>query len=76
MASDGGVFTFGDAVYAGSLGATKLNAPIVAIGIGFDLAHPNYTLVAADGGVFTFGTAPFFGSGAPASPRDSVVAIN
>jgi plastocyanin len=76
VASDGGVFTFGDAAYAGSLGATKLNAPIVGIGPSLDLLHPGYLLVASDGGVFTFGSAHFFGSAAPASPPNSVVAIN
>ncbi|HVF32182.1 MAG TPA: superoxide dismutase family protein [Acidimicrobiales bacterium] len=59
-AADGGVFAFGDAPYAGSLGAQPLNAPIVAIestptGLG-------YWLFAADGGVFSFGDAPFLGS--------------
>jgi Cu/Zn superoxide dismutase len=59
-AADGGVFAFGDAPYAGGLGAAPLNAPIVAIaptptGLG-------YWLVAADGGVFAFGDAPFLGS--------------
>jgi len=76
VAADGGVFTFGDAAYEGSLGATKLNAPIVGIGVGLDPLHPGYTMVAADGGVFTFGSSPFLGSAAPASPRNSVVAIN
>ncbi len=32
MASDGGVFSFGDAVFYGSEGGTHLNAPIVGIG--------------------------------------------
>jgi hypothetical protein len=31
MASDGGVFTFGDAGFFGSEGGTSLNAPIVGI---------------------------------------------
>ncbi len=32
VGSDGGVFAYGDAGFAGSLGGTHLNAPIVAIG--------------------------------------------
>jgi hypothetical protein len=32
VASDGGVFSFGDAVFYGSTGAIHLNQPIVAIG--------------------------------------------
>jgi hypothetical protein len=31
VASDGGIFTFGDATFSGSEGATHLNAPIVGI---------------------------------------------
>jgi hypothetical protein len=31
VASDGGIFTFGDAAFSGSLGAVALNAPIVGI---------------------------------------------
>ena len=59
-AADGGVFAFGDAVYAGGLGAGPLNAPIVAMA-----ATPTglgYWLFASDGGVFAFGDAPFLGS--------------
>jgi hypothetical protein len=54
VAADGGVFTFGDARFFGSLGNLTLNAPIVGI-----TASPDGGgdfLVAADGGVFTFGT--------------------
>jgi len=32
VASDGGIFTFGDAGYLGSMGSKHLNAPIVGIG--------------------------------------------
>jgi hypothetical protein len=62
VAADGGVFTFGDASFEGSLGSIALNAPIVGMA-----PTPNghgYWLVAADGGIFTFGDAPFEGSGA------------
>jgi hypothetical protein len=31
VASDGGIFSFGDATFAGSMGATRLNQPIVAM---------------------------------------------
>jgi len=31
VASDGGVFAFGDATYDGSMGGTHLNAPVVGI---------------------------------------------
>jgi hypothetical protein len=58
--SDGGVFTFGDAGFEGSLGGTHLNAPIVGMASTPD-GH-GYWLVAADGGVFSGGDATFYGS--------------
>ncbi|TMK43327.1 MAG: choice-of-anchor D domain-containing protein, partial [Actinobacteria bacterium] len=60
VASDGGVFGFGDAGFFGSTGGIALNKPIVAAA-----ASPTgkgYWLVASDGGVFGFGDAGFFGS--------------
>jgi hypothetical protein len=59
-ASDGGVFTFGDARFYGSTGAMHLNQPIV--GIARTPSRKGYWLVASDGGVFTFGDARFYGS--------------
>ena len=60
VASDGGVFAFGDATYHGSMGGTRLNAPVVGMASTPDGA--GYWLVAADGGVFTFGDATYHGS--------------
>jgi hypothetical protein len=60
VASDGGVFSFGEAGFYGSMGGTPLNAPIVAMAAGPDQA--GYWLVASDGGVFSFGDAKFYGS--------------
>ena len=34
VASDGGIFNFGDAGFLGSMGGRPLNAPIVGIGSG------------------------------------------
>jgi hypothetical protein len=62
VASDGGIFSFGDARFFGSTGALKLNQPIV--GMARPPAGDGYWLVAADGGIFSFGGAPFLGSGA------------
>jgi hypothetical protein len=59
VASDGGVFAFGDAKYYGSMGGIRLNQPIV--GMAPDDATGGYWLVASDGGVFSF-NAPFYGS--------------
>jgi hypothetical protein len=58
-ARDGGVFTFGDAHFSGSLGSVRLAAPIVGITARFD---GGYWLVGADEGIFTFGGAPFLGT--------------
>jgi hypothetical protein len=60
VASDGGIFTFGDAGFFGSTGAVVLNKPIVGMAATPD-GH-GYWLVASDGGIFTFGDAGFFGS--------------
>jgi hypothetical protein len=59
-ASDGGVFAFGDASFYGSMGGTRLNAPVVGMAATPD--GKGYWLAAADGGVFSFGSAPFEGS--------------
>ena len=48
VASDGGIFTFGDTGFYRSPGGTKLNAPVVGIATSPDGA--GYTLAAADGG--------------------------
>jgi L,D-peptidoglycan transpeptidase YkuD (ErfK/YbiS/YcfS/YnhG family) len=60
VASDGGVFTFGDAAFYGSTGAIKLNRPVVGIAPTPD--GNGYWLVASDGGVFSYGDASFQGS--------------
>ncbi|NNN13499.1 MAG: hypothetical protein HKL81_07130, partial [Acidimicrobiaceae bacterium] len=60
VASDGGVFSFGDAGYYGSMGGKTLNAPVVGISAG--PGGKGYWLVASDGGVFTFGDSGYFGS--------------
>jgi hypothetical protein len=60
VATDGGIFTFGDAQFVGSTGAIHLNQPIVGMAATPD--GNGYWLVASDGGIFTFGDAQFFGS--------------
>ena len=60
VAADGGVFSFGDAGFRGSMGGTRLNQPVV--GIAATGTSNGYWMVAADGGVFTFGDAIFYGS--------------
>jgi N-acetylmuramoyl-L-alanine amidase len=60
VASDGGVFSFGDAVFSGSAGALSLNAPVVGMAATQD--GGGYWLVASDGGIFSYGDATFAGS--------------
>jgi hypothetical protein len=59
VASDGGIFSFGDARFQGSTGSIHLNKPIV--GMATDSTTGGYWLVASDGGIFSF-NAPFDGS--------------
>ncbi|MHB1709928.1 MAG: hypothetical protein ACYCV7_00795, partial [Acidimicrobiales bacterium] len=60
VASDGGIFAFGDANFAGSIGGQALNKPIVGMAPAPD--GKGYWLVASDGGIFAYGDAGFFGS--------------
>ncbi|MGH9021679.1 MAG: hypothetical protein ACRDV9_01020, partial [Acidimicrobiia bacterium] len=60
VATDGGIFSYGDANFHGSTGAITLNKPILAMA-----ATPSglgYWIVASDGGVFAYGDATFHGS--------------
>jgi hypothetical protein len=59
VGADGGIFALGDAAFDGSMGDTRLNAPVQSLvpdgdGVG-------YWLVASDGGIFAF-AADFKGS--------------
>ena len=60
MASDGGIFAYGDAGFFGSAGGIQLNKPVV--GMATDVATGGYWLVASDGGIFAY-NAPFDGAG-------------
>jgi hypothetical protein len=60
VASDGGIFSFGDARFHGSTGSITLNRPIV--GISVTPSGKGYWMVATDGGIFAFGDARFYGS--------------
>ncbi len=59
-AADGGVFAQGNAGFYGSLGALRLQGPVVGMAPTPD--GRGYWLVALDGGVFSFGDAAFYGS--------------
>ncbi|MHB8682092.1 MAG: protease pro-enzyme activation domain-containing protein, partial [Acidimicrobiales bacterium] len=60
VASDGGIFTFGQLGYFGSMGGTRLAKPVVGMAATPD--GRGYWLVASDGGIFTFGQLGYFGS--------------
>jgi hypothetical protein len=60
VASDGGIFSYGDAAFLGSRGGQPLNKPIVGMAATPD--GGGYWLVASDGGIFSYGDAAFFGS--------------
>jgi hypothetical protein len=60
VASDGGVFNYGDAGFYGSAGNIQLNKPIVGMAATPD--GKGYWLVASDGGIFNYGDAVFHGS--------------
>jgi hypothetical protein len=60
VASDGGIFAFGDAGFHGSMGGHQLNAAIVGMAATPD--GGGYWEVASDGGIFSFGDAAFWGS--------------
>jgi hypothetical protein len=73
VASDGGIFSFGDARFFGSTGNRRLAQPIV--GMTPTPSGNGYWLVASDGGVFSFGDAPFLGSAAGPSLFSPAVGI-
>ncbi len=60
VASDGGIFSFGNLPFCGSMGGQPLNRPIVGIASTPD--GGGYWEVASDGGIFAFGDATFHGS--------------
>jgi hypothetical protein len=60
VASDGGIFNYGDAPFHGSAGSLPLNKPVVGMAPTSD--GGGYWLVATDGGIFNYGDATFYGS--------------
>jgi hypothetical protein len=62
VASGGGVFTFGDATYEGSVPGQGIthHAPVVGLTVTPD--GGGYWIVGTDGAVYTYGDATFMGS--------------
>ena len=73
VGNDGGVFSFGDARFYGSLGAVHLAKPVVAAAPTWD--GRGYWMTAGDGGVFGFGDAQFAGSLASVRLAAPIVSI-
>jgi hypothetical protein len=73
VGSDGGVFSYGGASFAGSTGAMRLNRDVVAMAPA--PTGRGYWLAASDGGVFAFGGAPYAGSTADRPLRAGVVGL-
>ena len=61
VASDGGIFSFGNAGFFGSAGRHAAEQPGRRDGAR-RRRKDGYWLVASDGGIFSYGDAPFFGS--------------
>jgi hypothetical protein len=74
VASDGGIFSFGSAVFYGSMGGQPLNKPIVGIAATPD--GKGYWEVASDGGIFSFGDAVFYGSEGGKPLNAPIIAIS
>ncbi len=62
VGADGGVFSFGDAGFYGSLPTDDVTPAGPIVGIAPAADGKGYWLVGADGGVFSFGDAGFYGS--------------
>ena len=60
VASDGGVFTYGNMPFCGSTGNLRLTQPVVGMAITKDAG--GYWMVASDGGIFAFDDAGYYGS--------------
>ena len=73
VASDGGIFSYGDAGFFGSAGAVALNKPIVGMAATPD--GGGYWLVASDGGIFSYGDAGFFGSAGAVALNKPIVGM-
>jgi hypothetical protein len=74
VASDGGVFTFGDAQFEGSCPSLAGGCSGAAVAVIPDASGRGYWLVTATGNVYTFGDAQYLGApGGQVSPVTSAV---
>jgi hypothetical protein len=73
VTANGGVFAICGASFFGSMGATRLQAPIVGMAATPD--GNGYWEVGADGGVFAFGDSGFYGSMGGRPLREPIVGM-
>jgi hypothetical protein len=73
VASDGGIFAYGDAGFYGSAGGQHISEPIAGMAATPD-GH-GYWLVAANGQIFAYGDAASYGSPAAASVAGPIVGM-
>ena len=73
VATDGGIFNYGDAKFYGSTGSIHLNSPIWGVAASPD--GKGYWLVATDGGIFNYGDAQFYGSAGSIHLNNPVIGI-
>jgi hypothetical protein len=74
VASDGGIFAFGDAHFAGSCPGIVGGCSGAAVAVMPDASGNGYWLVTQSGHVYTFGDAPYYGAPGPqGSPVTSAV---
>ena len=59
FAADGGIFSFGDAQFYGSLGGTKLSSPVVSMQR--TATGKGYWMMTQDGHIYAFGDATGYG---------------
>ena len=74
VASDGGIFSYGDTRFFGSTGDITLNKPIVGLSPTND--QGGYWMVASDGGIFSYGNANFYGSTGSITLNKPIVAMS
>jgi hypothetical protein len=74
VASDGGIFNYGDAHFFGSTGSLHLVQPVV--GMRATPTGGGYWFVARDGGIFNYGDAEFCGSTGRKHLNSPIVALS
>ena len=62
LGSDGGIFSFGNAPFLGSVPGLNLGVKVTALRLASTKTGAGYHILGADGGIFTFGDAAFLGS--------------